>query len=85
MPATAIDKQRKLDVVMVFPVADARAPGAANAFRTQDAEFHDAYQTELRALKASGEFMAISNRNGFEIPASLLSIESSKLCADLSK
>ncbi len=84
LPATAIIRQRKLDVDMVFPVADARAPGAGNAFRTQDVEFHEAYQKELRALKSSGEFVAISNRFGFEIPPELIGTTSSQLCENVS-
>lgn len=68
LPAVNMIRQRKLTLDVVFPVADATAPGAGNAFRRQDADLHAAYQKELRAMKASGEFLKIATGFGFEIP-----------------
>jgi polar amino acid transport system substrate-binding protein len=71
-PMTEIIRRRRANVEVVFPVPDAPAPGAGNAFRLQDVEFHAAFQKELRALKASGEYLAIANKFGFEIPPELI-------------
>jgi polar amino acid transport system substrate-binding protein len=79
-PMTEIVKRRRANVEIVFPVADAPSPGAGNAFRLQDVEFHAAYQKEIRAMKASGEYLAIANKWGFEIPAELIPATSEGQC-----
>ena len=77
---TEISKRRNIVFDVVFPVADAAAPGASNVFRSGDAEFHAAYQRELRALKATGEFQEIARQFGFEIPEGLTGATSERQC-----
>ncbi|MBX9758170.1 MAG: transporter substrate-binding domain-containing protein [Beijerinckiaceae bacterium] len=85
LPTQEIIKRRRAKVDMVFPVADATAPGAGNAFRTQDTDLHAAFQEELRAMKRSGEFLKIAEEHGFEIPADLLHATAEQQCALVSK
>jgi polar amino acid transport system substrate-binding protein len=68
LPVRLQMRQRNLSLDIVFPVADSVTPGASNAFRLNDKDLHDAYQKELKAMKASGEWIAIANKFGFEIP-----------------
>ena len=82
---TELQKKRRITLGIVFPVADAMAPGASNVFRPQDAELHGAYQRALREMKASGEFVAISRQFGFELPESLVAATSETQCALVSK
>ena len=63
-----------------FPPAATYRSCAANAFRREDTDFFDAYQKELRAMKASGEYVKIANDWGFEIPPELLTIDATKAC-----
>jgi polar amino acid transport system substrate-binding protein len=80
LPAVEIARRRKAPFDIVFPVADSAAPGAANAFRVQDADLHGAYQKELRAMKASGEYLTIANQFGFEIPPELMNATADDQC-----
>ena len=82
---TEIAKRRKITLGIVFPVADAMAPGASNVFRRQDADFHAAYQRVLREMKTSGEYLAISQQFGFEIPESLMAATSETQCQLVAK
>jgi polar amino acid transport system substrate-binding protein len=79
-----IARRRRINFDIVFPVSDSAAPGAANAFRTQDSDLFDAYQKELRALKASGEYLKIANQFGFEIPPELMNATADQLCKTVS-
>ena len=78
---TEVSKRRNMTFDVVFPVSDAAAPGASNVFRQGDVEFHAAYQKELRALKASGEFQDIARQFGFEIPEGLIGSTSERQCS----
>jgi polar amino acid transport system substrate-binding protein len=80
LPAVEIARRRRIAFDIVFPVSDSRAPGAANAFRTQDTDLYDAYQRELRALKASGDYLTIANQFGFEIPPELMNATAEQQC-----
>jgi polar amino acid transport system substrate-binding protein len=82
---TEIAKRRRITLGIVFPVADAMAPGASNVFRLQDAAFHAAYQRVLREMKASGEYLTISQQFGFEIPQSLVAATSDEQCELVTK
>ena len=77
---TEISKRRRMTFDVVFPVDDAPAPGASNVFRPGDVDFHAAYQRELRALKATGEYLEISRQSGFEIPDGLVASTSDEQC-----
>ena len=85
LPAVEISRRRRINFDIVFPVSDAAAPGAANAFRLQDQELYDAYQRELRALKASGEYLTIANQFGFEIPPELMNATADQQCSAVSR
>jgi polar amino acid transport system substrate-binding protein len=59
---------RNLDVVVTYPVADGPANGSGCAFRPDDTDLYDAYQRELRAMKASGEYQQILKQFAFDPP-----------------
>ena len=82
---TEIAKRRQIKLGIVFPLADATAPGASNVFRLQDAGFHASYQHVLRGMKASGEYLSIAQQFGFEIPDSLMAATSDTQCQQVSK
>jgi polar amino acid transport system substrate-binding protein len=81
LPIVGLVRRRNLKLDIVFPVADSSAPGAANAFRMEDTDFYEAYQKELRAMKASGEYLKIANEWGFEIPPELMNTTAAQQCA----
>ena len=54
------------------------------AFRTVDTDLHAAYQTELRAMKASGEFQAILQKYGYETTPNLMKITNDQACSTAS-
>ena len=84
LPAVEIARRRRIPFDIVFPVADSATPGAANAFRTKDTDLYDAYQTELRALKASGDYLTIASQFGFEIPPDLMNATAEQQCKAVS-
>lgn len=59
---------RNLDVVITYPVADGPTNGSGCAFRPTDTDLYAAYQRELRAMKASGEYQQIIKQFGFDAP-----------------
>ena len=59
---------RNLDVVVTYPVPDGPANGSGCAFRPDDTDLYTAYQRELRAMKASGEYQQIIKQFGFDAP-----------------
>lgn len=59
---------RNLDVVVTYPVPDGPANGSGCAFRPDDADLYAAYQRELRAMKASGEYQQTIKQFGFDPP-----------------
>ena len=74
-------KQRGLSVDETFPVADAPEHGSGCAFRLADVELHAAFQKELRAMKSSGEYLALARSFGFDTPSELMAITDEKACA----
>jgi polar amino acid transport system substrate-binding protein len=74
-------RQRGLDVDLTFPIADDPSSGAACAFRLGDTDLHAAFQKELRAMKASGEYLPIARKFGFDTPSELIPVTSDQLCA----
>ncbi len=73
-------KQRKLDVDVTFPIADDPTSGSGCAFRLVDTDLHDAFQKELRAMKASGQYLTIARQFGFDTPADMIPITIDQAC-----
>jgi polar amino acid transport system substrate-binding protein len=74
-------KQRNLDLEITYPVEDDPPRGSACAFRLQDTDLHDAYVTEMRKMRASGELIAILSSFGYESTIEQLSTPVDQLCA----
>ena len=74
-------KQRNLDLEITYPVEDDPPRGSACAFRLQDTDLHDAYVTEMRKMRASGELIAILSSFGYESTMEQLSTPVDHLCA----
>ncbi|MBV8535453.1 MAG: transporter substrate-binding domain-containing protein [Alphaproteobacteria bacterium] len=70
--------ETELDVV--FPIQDDAISFAACAFRKDDTDFFAAFQRELRALKASGEFAKVVSGFGFDVSDNLLTATPEKAC-----
>jgi polar amino acid transport system substrate-binding protein len=75
----ALDK-RKLPVDVTYPVSDAPKTRSSCAFRAGDTDLRDAFQKELRALKASGEFLAVSRQFGFDPLPEMLTMTADQAC-----
>lgn len=73
--------QRGLNLDVTFPIADSPPPGASCAFRTEDTDLYEAFQTELRNMKKSGQYAAIAQQFGFETPPELMNVTAEELCA----
>ena len=74
-------KQRGLAVDVTFPVEDSPEHGSGCAFRPTDTDLHAAFQQELRAMKASGEYLAIARQYGFDTPPELMAVTAEQACA----
>jgi polar amino acid transport system substrate-binding protein len=75
-------EQRNIsDLTIVYPVPDDPPKGSSCAFRQVDTDLHSAYQAELRAMKASGEFAGIMKQYGYETSPELLRITTEEACA----
>jgi polar amino acid transport system substrate-binding protein len=74
-------KQRNLDLEITYPVEDDPPRGSACAFRLQDTDLHDAYVTEMRKMRASGELIAILKSFGYDSTIEQLSTPVDQLCA----
>jgi polar amino acid transport system substrate-binding protein len=70
--------EKELDVI--YPIADDTVSFAACAFRKEDNDLHAAFQQELRALKASGEFAKVVSSFGFEVDERLLTATPERAC-----
>jgi polar amino acid transport system substrate-binding protein len=70
--------EKELDVV--FPIEDDAISFAACAFRKDDTDLFAAFQRELRALKASGEFAQVVSGFGFDVSDNLLTATPEKAC-----
>lgn len=68
------------DVDVIFPIEDDAISFAACAFRKEDADLHAAFQRELRALKASGEFAKVVSSFGFDVNDKLLTATPERAC-----
>jgi polar amino acid transport system substrate-binding protein len=79
-PARTLIAQRHLDVATASPVLDTTSRGSSCAFRKADNDLYDAYQKELRAMKASGEFAAILRKFNFD-PTDALKMTAEQACA----
>lgn len=67
------------DFDITEPVEDAPRTGSGAAFRTSDAAFHEAYNKELAALKATDEFAEILTKWGFD-PTVVEGVTAKELC-----
>ncbi|HWG06377.1 MAG TPA: transporter substrate-binding domain-containing protein [Beijerinckiaceae bacterium] len=74
-------KLRGLAVETTFPVPDDPEHGSSCAFRNADRDLYDAYQKELRAMKASGEYLPIAQKFGFDTPPSLMPMTAEEACS----
>jgi polar amino acid transport system substrate-binding protein len=74
-------RQRNLPVDVTFPIADVPEHGSGCAFRPADTDLYDAYQQQLRAMKASGEYLPIAQKYGFYTPPELLFVTADQACA----
>jgi polar amino acid transport system substrate-binding protein len=79
-PARRLIAQRHPDVAIAGPVLDTPARGSGCAFRKEDTDLYDAYQKELRTMKASGEFAAILKRYNFD-PTDAVKMTATQACA----
>jgi polar amino acid transport system substrate-binding protein len=70
--------QKELEVV--YPIEDDTISFAACAFRKGDTDLHAAFQRELRALKASGEFATAVSSFGFDVSDRLLNATPEQAC-----
>lgn len=80
-PLKGLFQQRNLDLNVVYPLPDDPPHGASCAFRTVDTDLHDAFQAELRAMKASGEYLTVIRQFGFDTPPQLMSVTAEQACA----
>jgi polar amino acid transport system substrate-binding protein len=80
-PVRQLMKQRNLDLDVTYPVLDDPPRGSACAFRLQDTDLYNAYVKEMRAMRASGELIAIIKSFGFETTPEQLNISVDQLCA----
>jgi len=71
---------RNMEFDVVFPVEDSPPPGSACAFRMEDADLHTAFQTELRAMKQSGQYLEIARKFGFDTPPELMKLTDEEMC-----
>lgn len=72
---------RELDGVEVTdPIPDAPKTGSSAAFRPDDADFLEAYNTELEAFKATPEFDEILEKWGFD-PTVVDGVTTEELCS----
>jgi polar amino acid transport system substrate-binding protein len=79
-PLKALFERRNVEMTMVYPTPDDPARGAASCFRSGDTDLHAAYQKELRAMKASGEYLDIVRKYGFDTPPELINVTSEQVC-----
>jgi polar amino acid transport system substrate-binding protein len=70
--------EKELEVV--YPIEDDAISFAACAFRKDDTDLHAAFQRELRALKASGEFATAVSSFGFDVGDRLLNATPEQAC-----
>jgi len=79
-PLRNLIKQRNLDVSVFYPVPDDPPRGASCAFRPGDTDLQEAYNKELRAMKASGEYLDIIRKFGFDTPPELINVTYEQAC-----
>ena len=68
------------DLDVIYPIDDDTVSFAACAFRKEDTDLHAAFQRELRALKASGEFAKVVSSFGFDVDDKLLTATPETAC-----
>src|SRR5690606_25989995 len=73
-------EQRGLPAETVYPLPDSPPHGSAAAFRKNDPELHQAFQTELQKMKASGEYASISKQFGFDFPEDMINAGIENYC-----
>jgi len=78
----AVLKGRNLPIGIVYPIPDNPPKGSGPVFRHQDTDLYDAFRKELVAMKKSGEFAKVSERNTFEMPPEVMDGTAEKYCAE---
>ena len=77
-----LQKARDDAFQIVYPLSDDPPKGSGPAFRQQDNDLRDAFQKELRAMKASGELDKLAAEFGFAPPPpSLANATAESVCA----
>jgi len=66
---------------VTYPVPDGPANGSGCAFRPSDTDLHEGFQRELRAMKASGEYLQITRQFGFDTLPELMAMTAEQACA----
>jgi polar amino acid transport system substrate-binding protein len=80
-PLPLLIKQRNLELKIASPVPDDPPRGAACAFRKEDTDLYDAFQKQLEAMRASGEYQKIANQYGFETLPEYMKLTIQELCS----
>jgi polar amino acid transport system substrate-binding protein len=78
---TVLRQRNITNLEIVYPVPDDPPKGSSCAFRLINTELHAAYQKELRAMKASGEFLSVLHQYGYDTTPALMSITDKEACA----
>jgi polar amino acid transport system substrate-binding protein len=80
-PLPLLIKQRSLELKIASPVPDDPPRGAGCAFRKENTDLYDAFQKELEAMRASGEYQKIAHQYGFETPPEYMKLTVQELCS----
>ena len=77
-------KQRPSKFKLIYTLPDDLPRGSAPAFRLTDTAFHEAFQTELRAMKKSGEFQKMAESFTFPPVGQMLDVTAEQECTRVS-
>lgn len=77
-------KQRSAKFKIIYPLPDDPPRGDAPAFRLTDMTFRTAFQSQLRAMKKSGEFQKMADSFGFPPVGQMLDVTAEQECARVS-
>jgi polar amino acid transport system substrate-binding protein len=77
-------KQRPSKFKLIYTLPDDLPRGSAPAFRVADTAFRDVFQSELRAMKKSGEFQKMADSFGFPPVGQMIDVTAEQECARVS-
>jgi polar amino acid transport system substrate-binding protein len=80
-PLPLLIKQRNLELKIASPVPDDPPNGAGCAFRKENTDLYDAFQKQLEAMRASGEYQKIAHQYGFETLPEYMKLTVQELCS----